>query len=372
MSLKINDFKKPLKIENRSNSSKFTLLRPTMGNQKKAYFYRELALLLRSSVDIRRAFEILISQDILKQHRMKLHIIQKEISNGKPLFVAFEQSGYFSKFETYSIRIGEETRRLESVLEELQLYFERKVQMRRQIISVLTYPTIVLTITLGVLYFMLTKIVPMFSGIFKQFNSELPKTTQFVLALSTSIKYYFGILLVLILTVYILHRRVKKEEWYRKITSKFLLKVPFIGSLLQKIYLCRFCQTMQLLTTSKSTLIASLEMTRNMIAYYPIESALVKVQHDITKGSTLVLALKKHSIFEHRLLSMLEVAEETNSLEGMFDNLSNQYNQEIDHQTKMVGVVIEPIIIVVIGVIVGFIMIAMYAPMFDLSKIIKN
>ena len=128
---------------------------------------------------------------------------------------------------------------------------------------------------------------------------------------------------------------------------------------------------MKLLITSKTTLINSLSLTKKMIGFYPIEIAIDEIKYDVTRGASFSDSLKKLSIFENKMVSMIDVAEQVNQLDLMFERLSEQYNDEISHETKMIGVVLEPLIIIVIGVIVGIIMISMYAPMFDLSKIIK-
>ena len=109
-----------------------------------------------------------------------------------------------------------------------------------------------------------------------------------------------------------------------------------------------------------------------MIGFYPIEIAIISIKEDITKGASLNESLKKHAVFENKMISMIEVAEQVNELETMFERLTEQYNEEINYQTKMIGVVLEPLIIIIIGIIVGVIMVSMYAPMFDLSKIINK
>ncbi|WP_264560674.1 type II secretion system F family protein [Flavobacterium sp. N501239] len=129
---------------------------------------------------------------------------------------------------------------------------------------------------------------------------------------------------------------------------------------------------MNLLITSKTTLLTSLSLTSKMIGFYPIEKSIDTIKSDITKGASLHESLRKHTIYENKLVSMVEVAEQINQLDTMFERLTDQYNEEISHQTKMIGVILEPMIIIVIGIVVGVIMVSMYAPMFDLSKIINS
>ncbi len=169
-----------------------------------------------------------------------------------------------------------------------------------------------------------------------------------------------------------MHFLMKEKQPYRALTTKLVLRIPYFGNLVRKIYISRFCQSMNLLITSKTTLINSLSLTAKMIGFYPIEMAIAEIKEDITRGVSLSDSLKKHPVFENKMVSMVEVAEQVNQLDTMFERLTEQYNEEISHQTKMIGVILEPMIIIVIGIIVGVIMISMYAPMFDLSKIINH
>ena len=340
-------------------------------DKKKEIFYRELGMLLKSGVDFKKALEIINNQTTNTFDNSIILSIKKKVVEGRSIHESMKETNQFSSYEYYSIQIGEETRKLEEVLHELHKYFVRKIQMRRQIISVLTYPMLVLVVTFLVLYFMLSKVVPMFSSVFKQFDSELPQSTKIIIKLSNHSSLIFGVFFFIVIAIAVFHQMFKNNNSYRATLTKLTLKIPFFGKLIQKIYLSRFCQAMNLLITSRTTLLNSLTLTSKMINFQPIEAAIEQIKTDITKGKTLHESLKAHIIFEPKLVSMIEVAEQINQLDTMFEKLSEQYNEEISHQTKMIGVVLEPLIIIIIGAVVGVIMISMYAPMFDLSKIIK-
>lgn len=375
MSIDLKTYKKPSKTKETSsfdfNLDKYNFSK-TFSDKQKEIFYRELGMLLKSGVDFKKALEI-VSQLVKKKKEKELILSLKDkIVHGKSIYESMLESKQFSPYEYYSVQIGEETRKLEDVLAELQKYFNRKIQMRRQIISVLTYPAIVMLVTVLVLYFMLNKVVPMFSSVFKQFGNELPKSTQYIIKLSNNSGTMFLVLFIVIIGLFVIHFLMKDKEGYRKFLSTLILKIPYFGNLIRKIYISRFCQSMKLLITSKTTLLTSLTLTSKMIEFYPIEKSIETIKADITKGSSLHESLRKHSIYENKLVSMVEVAEQINQLDTMFERLTEQYNEEINHQTKMIGVILEPMIIIVIGVIVGVIMVSMYAPMFDLSKIINH
>ncbi|RKR09076.1 type IV pilus assembly protein PilC [Flavobacterium sp. 90] len=359
--------KKDSRIE--TKSFKFS---KKLSDKKKEIFYRELGMLLRSGVDFKKALEILSNQAANKFERELILVIKEKVIEGRSIYESMRETNQFSAYEYYSIQIGEETRKLEEVLGELQKYFNRKIQMKRQIISVMTYPTIVMLVTFLVLYFMLNKVVPMFSSVFRQFGSELPKSTQIILKISNHSGMIFSATIGVIIGLILIHSLLKQKDSYRSFTTKVLLKIPYFGNLIRKIYISRFCQAMNLLITSKTTLINSLSLTAKMIGFYPIEIAIEQIKEDIIRGASLHESLKKHDVFENKMVSMVEVAEQVNQLEAMFERLTEQYNEEISHQTKMIGVILEPMIIIIIGAIVGVIMVSMYAPMFDLSKIINK
>lgn len=346
-----------------SFSSKFS-------DKKKERFYKELAILIQSGIDFKQALEIVISQYKNKNDIALISKIKQQVIQGKSLHEAMQQSKKFSAYEYFSVKIGEETRKLDSVLIELQKYFDRKIKMKRQLISVFTYPAFVLAVTFGVLYFMMNNVVPMFSSVFKQFGAELPPLTKKIINLSQNFSMISGIFVLSILAIVAFHMLNRNKDKYRAITSKIVLKTPFFGGLIRKIYTSRLCQSLSLLLGAKTPLVISLELTRKMIAFYPIESSLEAIEKDIMKGSALGDSLAKYQVYDHKLVSMVKVAEQINKLDDMFEKLTEQYNEEIEHQTKMIGVVLEPLIIMIIGAIVGVIMIAMYSPMFDLSKII--
>lgn len=372
MSLDLNTYKAN-KPQDKGGSVKEnnSFFQKKLSDKKKEIFYRELGLLLKSGVDFKKSLEILSNQAANKFEKGIIDSIKVKVNQGRSIYESIKETGQFSSYEYYSIQIGEETRKLEEILQELQKYFNRKIQMKRQIISVLTYPVIVLVVTVLVLYFMLNKVVPMFSSVFKQFGNELPKSTQIIISLSNHSGKFFSIFFVGIVLLIVIHYYSKNKSGYRAFLSKLVLKIPYFGNLIQKIYLSRFCQAMSLLIISKTTLLNSLSLTSKMIGFYPIESAIDDVKKNIVKGASLSESLKKHTIFESKMVSMIEVSEQINQLDSMFEKLTDQYNEEVNHQTKMIGVILEPMLIIVIGIIVGIIMISMYAPMFDLSKIIK-
>jgi type IV pilus assembly protein PilC len=341
-------------------------------DKQKEDFYREFSTLIKAGVDFNQALVILTEQQKSKFIKSVYKSINDEVVKGKSLHEAIKSYKYFSPYEYYSVKIGEDTRRLTEIFDQLQKFYSRKIKMKRQIVSVLAYPAFVLSITFVVLYFMLNFVVPMFASVFQQFGKDLPKITQFVVNISNNFNTIVFSGVGVVLSILIAHNLFKKQDRYRDFISRLVLKTPYFGNLIKKIYLARFCQSFSLLLSAKTPLITSLELTEKMISFYPLKSAIRQAKKDILKGESLADSLKKHSFFTPKIISLTAIGEQINELDKMFDGLANQYNEDVDHSTKMLGTILEPLMIVLIGSIVGFIMIAMYSPMFNLSKIIES
>ena len=199
------------KTERKTNFfAKDISLSKKFNDKKKEQFYKELTLLIRSGVDFKQALNILAGQYKKASDKKLINQIKETVIVGKNMHEAIEETGQFSTYECFSVKIGEETRRLEEVMEELQRYFTRKIKMRRQLVSVFTYPAFVLVITFGVLYFMLNSVVPMFSSVFRQFGGKLPALTQKVIALSENFSTIALIITLIVLAITIFHILNKK------------------------------------------------------------------------------------------------------------------------------------------------------------------
>lgn len=341
-------------------------------DKQKEDFYREFSTLIKSGVDFNQALTILTEQQKSKFVCSIYKTINDDVVRGKSLHEAIKSYKYFSPYEYYSIKIGEDTRRLPEIFDQLQKFFSRKIKMKRQVVSVLAYPVFVLFITFAVLYFMLNFVVPMFASVFQQFGKDLPEITQFVVNVSNNFNSILLIVLGVCVASYTGHRLLKNNTKYLSVKSRVILKTPYFGGLIKKIYLARFCQSFSLLLSAKTPLITSLELTEKMISFYPLKSAIAQAKKDVLKGEKLSDSLKKSSFFTSKIISLTSIGEQINELDTMYDGLANQYNEDVDHATKMIGTVLEPLMIVIIGGIVGFIMIAMYSPIFNLSKVIQN
>lgn len=342
----------------------------TFSNKIKEDFYTELAVLLKAGISLKAGLE-LISKSQKKQHNKTLiDTISQNIVSGKTLSEALKMHKEFTNYEFYSVLIGEETGTLGDVIAQLGIFFSKKNEQRRNLISALTYPVIILSTAVLVVVFMLRYVVPMFQDIFKQQGVTLPPITQFIIKTSNILTEYGWLFFVLVLPVAfakpIMHRYPKLKH----VLDKLTLKLPFIGKFIKMIYISQFTQAVAFLSRSKVPMVNSIQLVKQMIQFYPLQNALEIVEQHILRGESLSKSLNQHKLFEDKMIALVKVAEETNQTEYVFERLHMQYATQVEQQSKMLSTLMEPLIILIVGILVGVILVAMYLPMFKLSSVI--
>jgi type IV pilus assembly protein PilC len=332
-------------------------------------FYFELTVLLQAGVDIRTALELIASEQKNKNAKLLLLKLSELIVGGSSLSSAMKDMKEFSSYEFYSIQIGEESGKLTTVLKELASFYKSKLKLRRQLISALTYPSVILFTSFSAIFFMLNFIVPMFSDIFKRFGSKLPWITQQIVNFSVLLRTHTWWMLLLMLGIVWYLFTQREKHWFRKYSTKVLLGMPIVGVIVRKIYLARFANSMALLISAKIPILRAIQLVKQMIKFYPIEESLVQIEKDVLQGEALHKSMQAFSIFPAKMISLIKVAEEVNQLDNFFVQISEQYTQEVEHQSSIISSLLEPLILLVLGAIVGIILIAMYLPLFQMSKV---
>ncbi|WP_420553525.1 type II secretion system F family protein [Tenacibaculum aiptasiae] len=341
----------------------------SFSNKKKEAFYIELAVLLKAGLELKDALELIANEQKKEIDSQLFKNIINDLIAGKNLSEAIKAQNKFSEYEYYSIQIGERTGTLQSVAEELGNFYKRKNEQRRTVINALSYPIVVLCTAFLAVLFMLQFVVPMFADIFKQNRVELPWITQKIIAISNSFTKYYWVFFLFIVLIFVFIKVFKNKEWYKRISSTILLKIPFVGGFVRKVKLAQFTQAISLLVGAKVPLLNGIQLTKNMIEFYPLQKALDKVENNILIGKTLHESISLEPFFDKKMSSLIKVAEETNQTETIFNRLTYQYNQEVENKSKMISATVEPLIIVVLGGIVAVILVAMYLPMFKLSTV---
>jgi len=339
-----------------------------LNDKKKEYLYLELSSLLMAGINMKSSFELIITDQPNAKDKALYQTIQQAVLGGATFSSALQQTKKFSLYEVYSLQIGEETGKLIEVLQDLAKFYNNKIRQRRKIVSALTYPCIVLTTSLGAVFFMLKFVVPMFGDIFKRFGGKLPWITEKIIGVSNGIQNNFWRVFIVLLLIAGFIFFTRKTEKFRQIFSKMVLRLPLIGNLVQKIYLARFCNSMRLLINAKLPLLRAIALIRQMISYYPIESSLQKVEDDILKGKSLHEALQQFKVYPSKMIQLVKVGEETNQLDYFFGKISEQYIEEVEYKTSTLSSMMEPVIIIFLGLVVGIILISMYLPLFQMSN----
>ncbi|WP_306013958.1 MULTISPECIES: type II secretion system F family protein [unclassified Allomuricauda] len=347
-----------------------TLFGSFFNSRRKEGFYGELAILLKAGLQLREALELVASNQKKEKVRLFLEGMVLELDSGLGFSEVLQQRKEFTEYEYYSVEIGEESGNLGTILQELATFFSQKNEQRRNLVNALTYPLIIFCTAILVVVFMLRMVVPMFKDIFEQNGVELPTITQYIIGISNFIEGY-GLLFLLGLAVLIVLRKplMQKEAFKRK-WDYLMLKIPYLGNFIRLVYMTQFTQAVTLLTTSKVPLLNSVQMAKKMLMFFPLQDALETMEARILKGVSLHQSLQGNQVFDHKMVSLVKVAEETNQTEYIFKKLNQQYATEVQQKSKMLSTVMEPIIIIVIGVFVGVILVSMYLPMFRLSSVL--
>jgi type IV pilus assembly protein PilC len=336
--------------------------------KQRQILFNDLQMLLMAGLDLRASFEIMIASRKRNKEQHLLKMVFEYVVSGDSLAMAMERTNRFDNYDCYSILIGEETGRLAPILSNLSLYYQKRIDQRRKIISAFSYPMIVVLTAILAIAFMMNFVVPMFAEVFTRFGQDLPAMTKRIIVMSEGAVKLFPAIMIFVFAAFITARVFKKEEWYQRYISQIQIMLPFIGQLIRQIHLTRFFIAMELLTGANTPLVKALQLVKEMIAFYPLKRAVSDIESGIISGNSLHDSMEKHSIFDLRVCALVKVAEETNQLEVVFGKLKDQFNKEIEHRTAMMTAVMEPLIILVIGAFVAFILVAMYMPMFQLNS----
>ena len=215
---------------------------------------------------------------------------------------------------------------------------------------------------------MLKYLVPLFSDIYNRFGGELPLLTQKIIAMSdwlgaNSIYLFLGVFGII--GFFYLQ---KEKFWFRKSSAFVLLRMPIFGPIIKNVFLSRFCQSMYFLLNSKVPLLRAVELVQKMVRIYPVESSLEQTKEDVLQGQLLYESLSQFSFYPKQVIAMLQVGEEAGNLDMIFKKLADQYSEEVEQKTAVIGSLLEPVLIIGLGVIVGVILVAMYLPLFQMSS----
>tara|TARA_R110002049_G_scaffold110858_22_gene260048 strand:+ start:10811 stop:12031 length:1221 start_codon:yes stop_codon:yes gene_type:complete len=353
--------------------------KPLFGGQGKAIkaadiaiFTRQLATMLKAGVPLVQSFEIV--EDGLEKPRMRelVRTIRSDVASGSGLAPSLaKHPRYFDDLFCSLIGSGEDSGTLEVMLDRVATYKEKTEQLKAKIKKAMTYPTAVICVAMIVCAILLIKVVPVFANTFQSFGSELPAFTQFVMDISDFvIAWWFVMLVGVIATVFAFReikiRSVAFSEWL----DRLALRAPVVGGIVHDSVIARFSRTLATTFAAGVPLVDALNSTAGAAGNSVYAKAIRRIRDDVTSGTTLYNAIKVTGLFPNMLLQMVSIGEESGALDEMLDKVATHYEEAVDNAVDSLSSLMEPLIMSILGVLVGGLMIAMYLPIFMLGSVI--
>lgn len=338
-----------------------------------AVFSRQLATMITSGMSILRALYVLEDQTENKFLKETIVKVRKDVEAGLSLSDAMERNPkVFNPLFIAMTRAGETGGMLEGALMRVADQLEKDASLRRQIRSAMIYPTLVLVFAVGVMLALVAFLVPVFVNVFKEFGGELPKITQFSVLLSKIVTHYFWAMALVTGALVVGFLKWKASSWGRPQWDRFRLRIPMkIGAIVQEVAVARWSRTLASLTSAGVPLLQALEITGKTGGNVVVEDAMEEVISSVKRGGSISAPLAKLPVFPTMVTHMVGVGEETGALDSMLDKIADFYEDRVDASVKALTSIMEPIMIIVIGGIVGFIVISMYMPLFTVYNNIQ-
>jgi len=337
-----------------------------------AVFSRQFATMINSGLSLIRSLAILAEQTENEELARVLGEVRLDVEKGVSLSAAISKHPkVFSRLYIAMVRSGEIGGVLDAVLMRLADTIEKQVELRRKIRSAMTYPIVALAICLLIATAMLLFIVPQFKAIYTDLGGQLPLPTRILISASDLMKAYFPIFILLAgVGVYLFRRWIKTPDG-RMIWDRLKLRFPVFGLLTRKTALARFSRTLAALTRSGVGILEALDIVAETAGNEVVAVALRETQSAVKRGDTLARPLEQHEVFPPMVTQMISVGEETGALDEMLDKIADFYDQEVTATVDALTSLIEPLMIVVMGAMVGGMVISLYLPMFNIIKLIK-
>jgi type IV pilus assembly protein PilC len=334
---------------------------------------RQLSTMVASGMTILRALYVLEEQTESKPLRQALTQIRKDVEAGLPLSDSFERHPkVFNPLYVAMVRSGETGGVLESALLRTADQLEKEDSLRRQVRAAMIYPGVVVSFAAIVLIALVAFIVPVFAKIFKEFGGQLPSLTKFTVGMSGFVTTKWYVCIIVVVGVVFGFLRWKGSSWGRPQWDAIKLRLPVkIGDVVQKVALARWSRTFSALLHAGVPILQSIEITGKTAGNAVVERAMADVVDSVKRGGTIAEPLKQSAVFPAMIVHMVGVGEETGALDAMLSKVADFYEDEVSAAIKALTSIMEPVMIIVVGAMVGFIVISMYLPMFKVYDQIK-
>lgn len=334
-----------------------------------AEFVRQLSVMLQASVSLVTALEDLAAQEEKTLFVEVLDDVRNKVVSGAPLSVVMkEHPKVFSPLLCAMVRAGEETGNLEQVLADLASYMESQIKLRRKIRTALAYPVFVSLVFCAAVAFMFFFLLPKFQGIFSSLGSKLPLISQLALGFSAWVHEWILLILVVVALLVAAVRLAGRTPTGKALLDNAKLKLPLVGPLCLKVALVRFLETLATLQRSGVPILMSLEIAKDTVGNRAIEQDLELARHGLMQGSFLSRELARSEHFPRMMIRMIAVGEETGRTDELLSRTASFYRDEAEARIQNITALIEPVIMVLMGIVVGFVVFAVYLPIFKLAS----
>jgi type IV pilus assembly protein PilC len=337
----------------------------------KVIFMRQMATMVGAGLPLTRSLEIMVQQASNPLFKRVLANVLKSIESGKTLADSFrEQEEVFDEITLNLIEAGEQSGNLEDILEKLAVELEEKNQLSSKIKSAMIYPAIILVIIIGVVILMMFVLVPSMAEIYQDFDAELPFATRLLMSMSDFfLNYWWAIITVLAVLVIGIKYYLDTPKGKRNF-DKLILKVPSIGTIIAKMQLSQFTRILALLLGSGLPIIKAIELTALSLSNEMFRDTLMEAKDEVEKGGPLAIPIARSEYYPLLVSSMIAVGEETGEIDTVLAKVSEYYKEEVNTATSNLSSILEPVFLVIMGLAIGFIAMAVYTPMFQLSSAI--
>ncbi len=356
-----------IKIEKKSALKLPRLIPKGVSSQELAVFTRQLSVMFSAGLPLVQALEILGSQQTNKLFREIILAVKSDVEAGSSLANAFRKHpNVFDNLYCNMIASGEASGNLDQILQRLALYIEKATRIKGQVKSAMVYPSVVLTVAVIIVIIIMWKVVPTFANLFMEMGISLPLPTQITIGVSRFVSSYFYIIIGGFIGLSVILRAYYQTYNGRRVIDRILLKIYVLGDLIRKTAVARFSRTLATLLTSGVPMLDSLEITAKTAGNAIVEDSVINARRLVSEGKSLVESLSATKVFPPMVLQMIGAGEQTGALDQMLNKIAEFYEEEVDRAVRTLVSLLEPVMIVFLGVIVGGIVMSIYLPIFTL------
>jgi len=349
----------------------FNFFKQKIKTKEAALLTRQLGTLLKAGLPLMQALSTLIDQIDTPQVKKIFIEIREKVKSGMPFSKALsEHPSLFSRLYIQMVRAGEASGALDQVLARLAEYLEKKNRQRNKIWSTMAYPIFMVAIGIAVIVFLMMFVIPTITHIFVEMQQTLPLATLILIRTSEFLKLFWVPLLLITALVILAFRKYKNTDSGGLFIDKTLLKVPILGELIRKIDTARFAQTLRTLVSSGIPILDSLAIVKDVLTNRLLAGAVEDARHCIREGEDLAVPLKRAGVFPSMVTVMIAIGEKSGQLEEMLGNIAENYEDEVDMTINGLTSILEPVIILLMGVIVAFIVVSILLPIFEMNQMI--